>query len=354
MSGIAVGAGDELDSMSHLRPERGGAAHANVAIIGMRAEGDDPQFLALLSKQRRGSGRHSRLYKAASVHAANYNTDFRVTVEPGGPRLKAVVVVGLALVLFGTLTAFQRYNNTYEYEMQNPALDPPDAGEKTEYAFARLRYRSIGRGFGGRRFRGGGNSWATDSNKAERQFVQGVRRLTRVHVRSVEQIIDVDTDDMYDWPWLYAVEVGRWELNDPQAKRLRDYLDRGGFLMIDDFHGTQEWDTFLASMQRVFPDRPIIDIEDGDPIFNVIYSLKERVQVPGRQYLYSGVTYERDGIEARWRGIYDEKGRIQVAICFNQDYGDAWEWADLPEYPEKFASLAYRIGINYLVYSMTH
>lgn len=249
--------------------------------------------------------------------------------------------------LWGTLFAFQygRYS-PYANEMQNPTPDPPDAGEKTEYAFARLRYRSYG---GWRR-----SSWGTDSNKAERQFVQGVRRLTRVHARSAEEIIDVESNEMYNWPWLYAVEVGHWQLSDSQAKRIRDYLDRGGFLMVDDFHGTEEWAVFAASLQRVFPDRPVVDLQDDNPIFHVLYNLQERIQVPGRQFLRSGRTYERDGVEARWRAVFDDKGRIQVAICHNMDLGDAWEWADAPDYPERYASLAYRIGINYLVYSMTH
>jgi len=261
-------------------------------------------------------------------------------------RVACPIVVGL--VLWGTLNAFQsgRYS-PYADEMQNPAPDPPDADEKTEYAFARLRYRGT-RGW--RR-----SSWGTDSNKAEQHFAQGVRRLTRIHVRSSEQIIDIDSDDIYNWPWLYAVEVGYWYLDDRQAKRLRDYLDRGGFLMVDDFHGMREWFQFMESMQRVFPDRPVVEIENSDQIFHVLYDLDNRVQVPGRQYIYSGRTYERlDGVEPHWRGIYDDKGRIQVAICFNMDHGDAWEWADDPRYAEKFASQAYRIGINYLVYSMTH
>lgn len=275
--------------------------------------------------------------------------------------MKPVTALALGLAVLGTSLAYQRVSGQYEYEMQNPALDPPDAGEKTEYAFARLRYQSMGRGgggfrggFGGRRRGGRGNSWATDANKAERQFVQGVRRLTRVHTRSVEQVVDIDTDEIYSWPWIYAVEVGNWHLTDEQAKRLRDYLDRGGFLMVDDFHGTYEWEAFVASLKRVFPDRPVVDIENTHAIFHVLYDLDQKVQVPGRQYLGSGVTYEADGIEPRWRGVFDDKGRIQVAICHNMDLGDAWEWADTPEYPEKFASLAYRIGINYLVYSMTH
>ena len=261
--------------------------------------------------------------------------------------MKVLAAVVLGACLLTTLLAFQR-SRQYEYEMQNPTVDPPDADEKTEYAFARLRYQSGGWG----RRRGG--SWGTDSNKAERQFVQGVRRLTRIHTRSAEEIIDIDSDEVYNWPWLYAVEVGHWSISDAQAKRLRDYLDRGGFLMVDDFHGTYEWEVFLQGIKKVFPDRPIVDIEDDHAIFNALYNLRERVQVPGRQFVYSGRTYEQDGFEPKWRAIFDDKGRIQVAICYNMDLGDAWEWADFPDYPEKYASLAYRIGINYIVYSMTH
>ena len=260
--------------------------------------------------------------------------------------MKAVTAVAFGLTILGSLLAYQK-NRQYEYEMQNPVDDPPDAYEKTEWAFARLRYRS-----GSGRWRGG--SWGTDSNKAERQFAQGVRRLTRVHTRSVEEIIDIDSDEVYNWPWLYAVEVGHWQISPQQAKRLRDYLDRGGFLMVDDFHGTYEWDVFMAGLKQIFPDRPVVDIEDDSPIFHILYDLHERVQVPGRQFVYSGRTYERDGVEPRWRAVFDDKGRIQVAICHNMDLGDAWEWADSPDYPEKYASLAYRIGINYIVYSMTH
>ena len=263
--------------------------------------------------------------------------------------MKTAIACSVALTLgIVSLHGWQygRYS-PYADEMQNPAPDPPDAGEKTEYAFARLRYR--GAGWGRRR-----SSWGTDSNKAEQHFAQGVRRLTRVHVRSSEQIIDIDSDDMYHWPWLYAVEVGGWHLTEPQAKKLRDYLDRGGFLMVDDFHGTYEWQNFMVSLQRIFPDRPVVDIPADDAIFRVLWDVDPKVQVPGRQYLYSGVTYERDGYEPRFRAVYDDKGRIQVAICHNMDFGDAWEWADDPRYPEKFASTAYKVGISYVLYSMTH
>jgi hypothetical protein len=107
-------------------------------------------------------------------------------------------------------------------------------------------------------------------------------------------------------------------------------------------------------MSRVFPDRPIVEIDSKDPIFHVLYDLEERVQVPGIQWLYSGSTSENGGTDPHWRGIYDDKGRVMVMICFNQDNGDAWEWADSPRYPEKWASQAYRMGINNIIYAMTH
>jgi len=259
------------------------------------------------------------------------------------------LVLGVGLLAITTLFALQRSRfRPFGDEEDDPAPIPPDAREKTEYAFARLRYPSAGRSWWFR------SSWPTDYPKADRQFVQGVRRLTRIHTRSMEEVVDLDSDEIFKWPWIYAVEVGHWQLTDVQAKRLREYLLRGGFLMTDDFHGTLEWDVFMESMGRVFPDRPVVEIENSDPIFHVLYDLDERVQVPGIQYWYTGRMYERDGIVPHWRGIYDDQQRLMVAICFNQDNGDAWEWADHPRYPEKYASQAYRVGINFIIYAMTH
>ena len=130
----------------------------------------------------------------------------------------------LAVTLLTSVSA-QRGFRSFPFEEDNPVPLPSDANEKTEWAFARLRYPQLRTGY---RWRGGG-SWSTDYPKADRQFVQGVRRLTRLHTRSVEQVVDLDSDEIYNWPWIYAVEVGHWELNDVQAKKLRDYLLRGGF-----------------------------------------------------------------------------------------------------------------------------
>ena len=267
--------------------------------------------------------------------------------------------------LVGGLFALQRPWREYPGREYEDFPLPPDYQEKTEWAFARLMYPQFqgGRGYGYYRGWGryggywtqGRSSWTTDYPRADRHFVQAMRRLSRVHVRSVEQPINLDDgDDVFNWPWLYAVEVGHWNLTDEQAKKLREYLLRGGFFMCDDFHGTYEWEVFMASMQRVFPDRQIVDIDNADPIFHAIYNLDDRYQVPGAQYLRSGRTYEQDGYDAKWRGIYDDQGRLMVAICHNMDLGDSWEWADYPHYDEKFSALGIRIGVNYVVYAMTH
>jgi hypothetical protein len=272
---------------------------------------------------------------------------------------KALLAAGGLVVMAGTTLAFQK--PWREYPGQDNIEIPPDYQDKTEWQFARLMYPPFQGMINGRRMRGygdwkhGRSSWTTDYTAADRHVAVALRRLTRVHVRSVEQPVDLDDgDDVFNYPWLYAVEVGHWELTDSQVQQMRDYLLRGGFFMCDDFHGTLEWQVFLESMQRVFPDRPIVDIPDSDSIFHTLYNLEHRYQVPGAQYLRSGVTYEQDGYEPRWRGIYDDKGRLMVAICHNMDLGDAWEWADYPQYDEKFSALAFRIVANYVVYSMTH
>lgn len=222
-----------------------------------------------------------------------------------------------------------------------------------EFQFVRLAYSSSNYGRAGYGGYGRRNPWQTDMPDAEYHFSRGIDRLTRVAVGKPEFLTPLD-EEIYDFPWIYAVEVGHWYLDDQEAARIRDYLLRGGFLMVDDFHGTWEWAVFVASMDKVFPDRPIVDIPENDEAFHIIYDLDQRIQIPSRMFIYSGVTWEKDGYTPHWRGIYDDERRLMVAINFNMDIGDAWEHADWPDYPENMTALAYRFGINYLVYAMTH
>ena len=178
-------------------------------------------------------------------------------------------------------------------------------------------------------------------------------RLTRIDVQPIETIIDIDSDEIFDLPFLFAISVGDWQLSSSQAQRLRKYFDRGGFLMVDDFHNEREWANFMDGMRQIDPSLQADELDDDDPAFHVLFDLKERVRVPGANVVH-GSGIERGGTVPHWRAIRDSHGRMMVAISFNQDVGDGWEFADDPSYPEKFASQAIRIGTNYVVYSMTH
>lgn len=273
---------------------------------------------------------------------------------------RTACLVGCGLAFLGALCAFQKPFRQYPgVEYYNFELTP-DWQVPGEWAFARLMFPpGPNDGYAGRfdgDFRQGLSLWTQDYPRADRHFSQAVRRLTRVQARSVEQpVMMEDGDDAFNWPWLYAVQVGEWGLTEQEAKILREYLLRGGFFMADDFHGDYEWEMFLKRIRFVFPDRPIVDIPDSDAIFHTVFDLNDRFQIPGAEHLYQGCkNCSGGGRGAHWRGIYDDKGRVMVAISYNSDVGDAWEYADDPEYPEKFSGLAIRIGVNYVVYAMTH
>jgi hypothetical protein len=264
-----------------------------------------------------------------------------------------------AAVFLGALFAWQRpFREFPGIEYYGFPL-PPDWKDETEFAFARLMFPPGPlNGYRGRdaEWHGGYSLWTQDFPRADRHFSQALRRLTRIHTRSVEQVVNLEEGDAYDWPWLYAVQVGEWGLTDQQGKLLREYCLRGGFFFADDFHGQAEWYEFESRIRKAFPEYTIREIEDTDPIFHAVYDLNERYQVPGQAHLRAGYK-EVNGssaIGAHWRGIYDDKGRIMVAICYNSDIGDAWEYADDAWYPERFSDLAIRVGVNYIVYAMSH
>jgi hypothetical protein len=281
--------------------------------------------------------------------------------------LAALLGLGAGIALLAQ-RPFKEYD-AIEYNHNIPI--PPDSNTKTDWVRARLRYPDI---YGypykqlfyeGRPFPG---YWTMDYPRSDRHLLAGVARLTRINTRLAEQVVDLDgTDDVYNWPMMYAVEVGHWLLPDDVAKQLGEYLLRGGFLMVDDFHGQGEWNNFVAGISKALPGREIEDIPDSDEIFHTIYNTEQRFQVPGAQFFDTGKQYEagmdkypdgtpdyRAGMTPHWRAIRDDKGRIMVAICHNMDLGDAWEVSDEARYPEKWASLAYRIAMNYFVYDLTH
>jgi hypothetical protein len=147
--------------------------------------------------------------------------------------------------------------------------------------------------------------------------------------------------------------VGDWEISPQQGARLRKYFDRGGFLMVDDFHNEREWATFMEGIRQIYPDAIVDELDASDSIFHTLFDTKKLTRVPGANVVHgSGV--ERGGVTPHWRAIRDGKGHIVVVIGFNMDIGDGWEFADDPNYPEMYSSEAIRTGISYAIYALTH
>jgi uncharacterized protein DUF4159 len=275
---------------------------------------------------------------------------------------KLWMLTGGLLVFFGSLCAFQQPFREYPGIEYNDFPVPEDWKVQGEFVFARLMYPPYtgqgGFGFGGftsNSWMEGRSIWTQDYPRADRHFLRAIRRLSRIDARSVEQPVNLgEGDDVYNFPFLYAVQLGQWDLTDEQAAKLRDYILRGGFFMGDDFWGPNQWRTFEQSMNRVFPDRVPVELAGSSPIFHSVYDLSARYQVPGARYMETGLYEKCQGCPAAWRGIVDDKGRVMAAMTFNSDLGDSWEFADDPRYEERFSALGLRIGVNYVTYAMTH
>ena len=215
------------------------------------------------------------------------------------------------------------------------------------FTFVRLRYTGGNSWFG--------NGWDVDLPASDRNFIRKLAQATDMPVDDREKIISVGSPALFNYPFAYILEVGTLNLSNAEAANLREYLLRGGFIMVDDFHGGSEWRHFYRQLKKIFPEREPEDIPITHRIFDCFFDIDTLVQIPGIRSLYNGRTYERrDGYPAYCRGVYDDHGRLMMMINFNTDLGDAWEHAAEGFYPRKYSDWAYRLGINAVVYALTH
>lgn len=220
---------------------------------------------------------------------------------------------------------------------------------------ARVKYKTVG---------GAGSHgliqpwWAIDYPFAEEHFFAALRRVTNITVSDVEAQLELTDKRIFEYPFLFlqAPGAGYWRPTEDEAVNLREHLMRGGFLLVDDFHGEYDWAIFQSAINRVFPDRRIVEIPESDPLMHIFYDLDERTPIPGERHLrgFGGQYGLRMQGPPHWRGIYDDRDRLMVAINFNIDMGDSWEHADDPSYPVPMTALGYKFGVNYVIYAMTH
>ncbi len=233
---------------------------------------------------------------------------------------------------------------------------PTDYEQPGEFVVGRLMFPQYASGpFGSGRgdWRRGGTAWTVDYPQGDRTFARLLQRLTTLNVRTVEQPVNLDEDDeAFYWPFLISGLVGSWNLTDNQARKLREHLLKGGFLLCDSFYGEFEWEGFTKTLKRIFPDRAVVDLPDDHAIFQTPFDLHDKRQIPTWQYLPQG--YREGGDTPHWRAILDDDGRVMVMITFNNDIADGWQRADDPGYPQLEANLAIRLGVNFAMYALTH
>lgn len=240
--------------------------------------------------------------------------------------------------------------------------------EKDAFTFCRLRFISA---YGGRRFSRG--SWSTDFPDSDMNLSFRLQQMTSLKVSPDGRFLRLNNKELYNHPWIYMVEPGRLVLNEEEVKILRDYLNNGGFLMADDFWGDMQWDNFASEMKKVFPEREFKELEMSHPVFHTVFDLrmpKQQLQTPNvgdameslnPNSPYFGVTWEQrsgpSAEEMHVRAITDDKGRIMVIATHNCDNGDGWERETVGDgafflnFSEK---RAFPLGINIIVYAMTH
>jgi len=259
-----------------------------------------------------------------------------------GRRLKVTLIVAASGLLF-----FSTPRAAGSQSRRDPSVgDSPEA----EFHIARLKYRTNRRA-GSHGYRQ--PMWAVDYPLADAHFLDTLRRYTTIEVAEDSRHLELTDDRLFQYPflWLQQPAAGGWNPTKADIERLREYLARGGFLMVDDFHGDYEWQYFAEVMREVFPNKAFVDIPQSDPLMHVFFDVDQNTKIPGDRHLRRGrVTVGTP----HWRGMYDDKGRLMIIANHNMDIGDSWEHADDPEYPVPFTKAGYQLGLNYVIWAMSH
>jgi Domain of unknown function (DUF4159) len=250
----------------------------------------------------------------------------------------------------------QPLDGSYPSRMGVPEWENDPEFKKDVFTFARIIYRSAYWGGGGGRER-----WATDAPASDLNFSFRLQQLTSMKVNPEVKCFTLTDPQLFEYPFIYIVEPGALFFDDAEVKALRRYLLNGGFLMVDDFWGEDEWYNFESEFRKVFPKRELVELPLSHPIFHCVYDLKIKPQIPaighGIGGRGDGRTWERpDAQTPHYKGVFDDDGRMMAIICHNTDLGDGWEReGEDPWYFKEFSEkYAYPLGINIVVYAMTH
>lgn len=221
---------------------------------------------------------------------------------------------------------------------------PPYDGD---YHFVRIAFQAGRRGFGGFGRRRGGAMWAHDYPRADRNFLAILDETTNISTtRAASNVYTFMDDELFRHPISYIVEPGYWNPSDEEVERVGEYLRKGGFLMVDDFRGPRELDNLEFHLKRALPELDMQAVTEVDEIFDSFFRIVPQDVVP-----------PYGGYPPAWYGIYEDNDvtkRLMVMINANNDMAEYWEFSDYGYYPIDLANEAYKLGVNYVIYAMTH
>ncbi|HXT59265.1 MAG TPA: DUF4159 domain-containing protein [Pirellulales bacterium] len=272
-------------------------------------------------------------------------------------RLALLLMLSLLTVLIGTAALAQRGRfggRRFQREEGDrngvPVWENETPFQQDVFTFVRVRYTSGGGGWGWEK-------WRVDYPDSDLNFSFRLHELTSLEVDPNGKVLDLTDEALLDYPFIYLIEPGHMALTEEEVAGLRRYLLNGGFLMVDDFWGEDEWFVFHQNLKRVFPDKEPVELPLEHEIFHCVYDLKKKPQVPSIHGYWGGRTYERwDAQEPHYRALFDDKGRMMAIICHNTDLGDGWEreGEDSGYFHEFSEKWSYPLGINIVTYAMTH
>jgi hypothetical protein len=241
------------------------------------------------------------------------------------------ILLAAILLIVGTAPLIQAQFDFLRFlpRQNNP---PP-----TEFVIARWRFGTNGRI--------GHMGWSHNYPNAEIHLNQLLGEATDVNVEPESyRIVELRSSEIFQYPFAYISEPGEMLLSEQEILNLRQFIDRGGFIVVDDFDGSWQWDQFRSQMQLAFPGRNLFPLTTDHEIFHTYYDIEDLTvwgpYVPGADPIFYGFNNSR--------------GDLAMVVCFNNDFANFWDWIDNRRYPLKPSSEAFRMGINFVIYAKTH
>jgi len=214
-----------------------------------------------------------------------------------------------------------------------------------QFTFVRLRWKSD---FGFSRRGGFSSAWNHDYPRAEQHLSQILRELTALDIHTdASRILTLDDPDLFRYPIAFMWEPGFWNLTDVEAESFRAYLSKGGFAIFEDFDGAQQWANFEAQMRRVLPDGRFVRLDNAHRIYDAFFQIKD----------IHAIVHPMSGIRPSYYGIYennDPSKRLMVVANYDNDVPEYWEWSGEGLFPFDASNEAYKLGVNYVLYGLTH